>query len=106
MKKTQNEVKRFQKYRHLNVCVFRTLKNKEKMAEEVVEDYKTSLADLTFNSKVHITVLTMLAEDNKEYFKEIAQVVEAHLKKVSLHLFSIMIVNFKGIFHVFFVTIS
>ncbi len=82
---------RYQNYRHLNVCVFRTLKNFKKMAEEVAEDYKTSLADLTFNSKVHITVLTMLAEDNKEYCKEITQVIEAHLKKVSLHLFSLMI---------------
>lgn len=52
----------------------------------MVEEYKSSLADLTFNSKVHITMLTMLAEDNVQYSQHIVSLIEAHLHKV-LYLF-------------------
>ena len=55
--------------------------------EEVVEEYKSSLADLTFNSKVHISVLTMLAEDNVIFSEHIVRVIEAHLHKVFFNLF-------------------
>lgn len=57
------------------------------MVEEVVEEYKSSLSDLTFNSKVHISVLTMLAEDNVQYSEHIVRVIEAHLHKVFFNLF-------------------
>ena len=57
------------------------------MVEEVIEEYKSSLADLTFNSKVHISVLTMLAEDNVQYSEHIVRVIEAHLNKVYFSLF-------------------
>ena len=55
------------------------------MAEEAVEEYKSSLSDLTFNSKPLINMLTMLAEDNAQYAKKIVQVIEAHLQKVSFY---------------------
>ena len=58
------------------------------MAEEAVEEYKSSLSDLTFNSKPLINMLTMLAEDNAQYAKKIVQVIEAHLQKVSFYFYS------------------
>ena len=54
------------------------------MAEEIVEEYRSSLSDLTFNSKPLISMLTMLAEDNAQYATEIVQVIEAHIQKVYL----------------------
>ena len=52
------------------------------MAEEAVEDYKSSLSDLTFNSKPLINMLTMLAEENTQYAPNIAHVIEERLLKV------------------------
>ena len=52
------------------------------MAEEAVEDYKSSLSDLTFNSKPLINMLTMLAEENTQYAANIAHVIEERLLKV------------------------
>ncbi|KFM76617.1 Pre-mRNA cleavage complex 2 protein Pcf11, partial [Stegodyphus mimosarum] len=37
------------------------------MAEAVAEEYRSSLSDLNCNSKPHINMLTMLAEDNIKY---------------------------------------
>ena len=56
------------------------------MAEEVRDGYKSSLAELTFNSKPHINMLTMLADDSKEYAADVVQAIEQHLRKVYLHL--------------------
>ena len=63
------------------------------MEAEVIEEYTSSLADLTFNSKPLINMLTMLAEDNALYSEQIVQVIEAHMQKVSfgfiyLYIFS------------------
>lgn len=52
------------------------------MAEEVMEEYESSLQDLTFNSKPQINMLTMLAEDNAQYAEQIVQVIGTHMKKV------------------------
>ena len=51
-------------------------------AEEVVEDYKSSLADLAINSKPLINMLTMLADENKEFGPQIVQAIESHIIKV------------------------
>lgn len=51
-------------------------------ADEVVEDYKSSLSDLAINSKPLINMLTMLAEENKEYAESIVQAIETHILKV------------------------
>ncbi|CAE1234846.1 PCF11 [Acanthosepion pharaonis] len=51
-------------------------------AEEVVEEYRSSLADLTINSKPLISMLTMLAEDHSQYAQHIVQLIEQHLQKV------------------------
>lgn len=49
-----------------------------------VEDYKSSLADLKFNSKPLINMLTMLAEENAQYAQLIVQAIENHLQQVRM----------------------
>jgi len=52
------------------------------MADEAVDDFRSSLADLTFNSKPLINMLTMLADENSQYAERIAQVIEEHIRQV------------------------
>jgi len=52
------------------------------MADEAVDDFKSSLADLTFNSKPLINMLTMLAEENAQYSEQIVRVIEEHIRQV------------------------
>ncbi|GLV35194.1 Pcf11 cleavage and polyadenylation factor subunit [Carabus blaptoides fortunei] len=52
------------------------------MAKEIAEEYTSSLADLTLNSKPLINMLTMLADDNIEHAEAIVEAVEKHLEKV------------------------
>ena len=53
-------------------------------AIEIVEEYTSSLRELTTNSKPHINMLTILAEDYIEYASAIVEAVEAHLQKVNI----------------------
>lgn len=55
------------------------------MAKEIAEEYASSLADLTVNSKPLINMLTILAEENIEHAVVIVETVEKHLEKVNLH---------------------
>lgn len=57
----------------------------EKMEEEVIQEYRSSLEELTANSKPLINMLTMLAEDNEQYAPEIVKVIETHLQQVYLN---------------------
>jgi len=52
------------------------------MADEAVDDFRSSLADLTFNSKPLINMLTMLAEENAQHAEQIVGVIEEHIKQV------------------------
>lgn len=53
------------------------------MAQTVAaEEYKTSLDDLTFNSKPHINALTMLAEEYQDEARVIVRIIEEKLVKV------------------------
>lgn len=52
--------------------------------EEIKAEYASSLADLKFNSKPLINVLTMLAEENAPNAEVIVQAIEEHLIKVSM----------------------
>lgn len=56
------------------------------MSKEVAEEYVSSLAELTNNSKPHINMLTMLADDNIVHAPAIVDAVEKHLQKVTLVL--------------------
>lgn len=51
-------------------------------AKEVAQDYLSSLADLTINSKPLITMLTILAEENIEFAAEIVDTIEQHIMTV------------------------
>ena len=44
--------------------------------DDPLDEYRSSLEDLTFNSKPHINVLTILAEENKDHAEKVVQLVE------------------------------
>lgn len=51
--------------------------------DEVAEDYKSSLEDLTVNSRYEISNLTLIAKENIHAAQAIAKVLEDHIKQVS-----------------------
>ena len=53
-----------------------------KRIQAVCKEYETSLEDLTFNSRVLIQSLTILAHKNKVYAPYIVQLVEKRITKV------------------------
>lgn len=54
-------------------------------SEDACRDYQSSLEDLTFNSKPHINMLTILAEENVPFAKDIVSLIEAQIAKVFIH---------------------
>ncbi|KAL4658619.1 pre-mRNA cleavage complex 2 protein Pcf11 [Arapaima gigas] len=50
--------------------------------EDACREYQSSLEDLTFNSKPHINMLTILAEENLHFAKDIVAIIEAQIAKV------------------------
>uniref|UniRef100_A0A3B5MLH5 CID domain-containing protein n=1 Tax=Xiphophorus couchianus TaxID=32473 RepID=A0A3B5MLH5_9TELE len=50
--------------------------------EDACREYQSSLEDLTFNSKPHINMLTILAEENIQFAKDIVAIIEAQISKV------------------------
>lgn len=53
-----------------------------KRIQAVCKEYETHLEDLTFNSRVLIQNLTVIAEKNKVYAPHIVQIVEKRITKV------------------------
>ena len=51
--------------------------------ESVLAEYQASLAELTFNSKPHINMLTILAEENVSYASDIAKIIEKQIFQAS-----------------------
>ncbi|MBN3285974.1 PCF11 protein, partial [Polyodon spathula] len=49
--------------------------------EDACQEYQSSLEDLTFNSKPHINMLTILAEENLNFAKDIVAIIEAQIAK-------------------------
>ncbi|KAM9321154.1 pre-mRNA cleavage complex 2 protein Pcf11 [Gastrophryne carolinensis] len=49
--------------------------------EDACREYQSSLEDLTFNSKPHINMLTILAEENLQFAKDIVTLIEAQIAK-------------------------
>ncbi|XP_017297345.1 pre-mRNA cleavage complex 2 protein Pcf11 isoform X2 [Kryptolebias marmoratus] len=49
--------------------------------EDACREYQSSLEDLTFNSKPHINMLTILAEENVQFAKDIVAIIEAQISK-------------------------
>lgn len=52
-------------------------------SDEVAEDYKNSLEDLTMNSRYEISNLTVIAKENTEHGMAISRVLENHIRNVS-----------------------
>ena len=52
--------------------------------QAAVAEYQATLEDLSFNSKPHINMLTMLAEENCEFSVDIVSTVEQRLLEVRL----------------------
>ncbi|XP_043927937.1 pre-mRNA cleavage complex 2 protein Pcf11 [Protopterus annectens] len=48
---------------------------------DACREYQSSLEDLTFNSKPHINMLTILAEENLQFYKDIVSLIEAQIAK-------------------------
>ena len=55
-------------------------------SDEVAEDYKNSLEDLTTNDKFQISNLTVIAKENTEHAMAISRVLENHIRTVGLAL--------------------
>uniref|UniRef100_A0A8C6WUS9 Pre-mRNA cleavage complex 2 protein Pcf11 n=1 Tax=Neogobius melanostomus TaxID=47308 RepID=A0A8C6WUS9_9GOBI len=49
--------------------------------DDACREYESSLEDLTFNSKPHINMLTILAEENISFAKDIVGIIEAQISK-------------------------
>lgn len=56
-------------------------------SDEVAEDYKNSLEDLTSNDKFQISNLTVIAKENTEHAMAISRVLENHIRVVGLYFF-------------------
>lgn len=54
--------------------------------EDACKEYQSSLEDLTFNSKPHINMLTILAEENLNFAKDIVAIIEAQISKVFINI--------------------
>lgn len=68
---------------------------------DIAEEYRSSLSELNFNSKPHINMLTMLAEENAAHAAVIVQTIVDHINSVStkfyfisLYIFSIFFLRF------------
>ncbi|GKZ36173.1 hypothetical protein AbraIFM66950_007080 [Aspergillus brasiliensis] len=58
-------------------------------SDEVAEDYKNSLEDLTSNDRFQISNLTVIAKENTEHAMAISRVLENHIRTVGDTLFRI-----------------
>lgn len=52
------------------------------VSDEVAEDYKSSLEDLTTNDRFQISNLTVIAKENTEHAMAISRVLEKHIRTV------------------------
>jgi pre-mRNA cleavage complex 2 protein Pcf11 len=53
-------------------------------SDEVAEDYKNSLEDLTTNDRFQISNLTVIAKENTEHAMAISRVLENHIRTVGV----------------------
>jgi glutamyl-tRNA reductase len=51
-------------------------------SDELAEDYKASLEDLSFNSRYEISNLTVIARENVAAAQAIARTLETHIQNV------------------------
>lgn len=65
-------------------------------SDEVAEDYKNSLEDLTTNDKFQISNLTVIAKENTEHAMAISRVLENHIRTVGASFLFFTAVNIFG----------
>ncbi len=58
--------------------------------QELRQSYFETLQELTFNSKVHIDLLTEIAEQNIEMYSDIVQLIEERIRTVCFYHFSVV----------------
>jgi pre-mRNA cleavage complex 2 protein Pcf11 len=51
-------------------------------SDEVAEDYRKALEDLTMNSRYEISNLTVIAKENTEHALAISEALKNHIKRV------------------------
>lgn len=51
-------------------------------SDEVADDYRRALEDLTMNSRYEISNLTVIAKENTEHAMAISEALKAHIKSV------------------------
>lgn len=68
-------------------------------SDEVAEDYKNSLEDLTTNDKFQISNLTVIAKENTEHAMAISRVLENHIRTVGASFPFLMLVLFCAVLH-------
>ena len=54
------------------------------VAKKVADNYRKTLATLTFNNKIEINTLTELAKENIKYASVVVGLIEERLRKVTL----------------------
>jgi pre-mRNA cleavage complex 2 protein Pcf11 len=52
------------------------------VSDEVAEDFKLALEDLTMNSRYEISNLTVIAKENTEHALAISEALKEHIKRV------------------------
>lgn len=62
-------------------------------SDEVAEDYKNSLEDLTTNDRFQISNLTVIAKENTEHAMAISRVLENHIRTVGGLCFSLSCIS-------------
>jgi len=64
------------------------------ISDDVAEDYKRALEDLTMNSRYEISNLTVIARENTEHAMAISEALKSHIKQVGWSsLFRFMLVH-------------
>jgi hypothetical protein len=59
-------------------------------SDEVAEDYKKALEDLTMNSRYEISNLTVIAKENTEHALAISEALRNHIKQVGYRCFPLV----------------
>jgi hypothetical protein len=60
-------------------------------SDEVAEDYRKALEDLTMNSRYEINNLTVIAKENTEHALAISEALKNHIKRVRIISFFVVL---------------
>ena len=63
-------------------------------SDEVAEDYRKALEDLTMNSRYEISNLTVIAKENTEHALAISEALKNHIKRVRIKSHYFILLSF------------